>query len=52
EQLHKLVKDFHAKRKKAEAEELKKKLEEEEKKKKEELPQNDVPDDEFFAQYM
>mmetsp|Transcript_36856 Transcript_36856/g.68666 ORF Transcript_36856/g.68666 Transcript_36856/m.68666 type:complete len:122 (-) Transcript_36856:81-446(-) len=52
EQVHKLVKDMLLKRKKAEAEAEKKRIEEEEKKKKEDLPQNDIPDDEFFKQFM
>eukprot|EP00439_Symbiodinium_sp_Y106_P029360 s2318_g3.t1 len=52
EQIHKIVKDMLQKRKKAEAEEKKRQEEEEEKKKKEALPENDVPDDEFFKQFM
>mmetsp|Transcript_20951 Transcript_20951/g.34921 ORF Transcript_20951/g.34921 Transcript_20951/m.34921 type:complete len:118 (-) Transcript_20951:48-401(-) len=52
ESLQKLVKDMVAKRKKLEQEAEKKRLEEEEKKKKEELPQNEVSDADFFAQYM
>mmetsp|Transcript_81464 Transcript_81464/g.143870 ORF Transcript_81464/g.143870 Transcript_81464/m.143870 type:complete len:161 (+) Transcript_81464:107-589(+) len=52
EQIHKICKDMHTKRKKAEQEAHKKLLEEEENKKKEALPQNEVSDADFFASLM
>ncbi|CAK9011062.1 unnamed protein product [Durusdinium trenchii] len=52
EAMQKTLKDMLTKRKKAEQEAEKKRLQEEEKKKKEELPEQEIPDDEFFKQYM
>eukprot|EP00931_Biecheleriopsis_adriatica_P121963 TRINITY_DN969_c0_g2_i1.p1 TRINITY_DN969_c0_g2~~TRINITY_DN969_c0_g2_i1.p1 ORF type:complete len:167 (-),score=75.04 TRINITY_DN969_c0_g2_i1:273-773(-) len=53
EQIHKIAKDMHAKRKKAVQEAEKKKIEEEEAKKKAELlPQNEVSDADFFKDFM
>eukprot|EP00933_Yihiella_yeosuensis_P045241 TRINITY_DN40587_c0_g1_i1.p1 TRINITY_DN40587_c0_g1~~TRINITY_DN40587_c0_g1_i1.p1 ORF type:complete len:165 (-),score=68.16 TRINITY_DN40587_c0_g1_i1:142-636(-) len=53
EQVHKVIKEIHARRKKEEIEENKKKLEEEEAKKKEEsMPKNEISDADYFASFM
>merc|ERR1711879_89880 len=53
EQLHKVVKEMHTKRKKADQAAKKKELEEEDRKKKEEaIPKQQVADDDFFAAFM
>eukprot|EP00415_Alexandrium_ostenfeldii_P005099 UN5099 len=52
EQLQKNCKEFTTKRKKQDLEAKKKKAQEEEEEKKAALPQNDVKDSDFFADFM